>query len=261
MKRKRINPYKLFVGSFIPNWLIVRSEISPGAKLLYARLSQYAGKKGYAFPGQETIAKELGVSKRSITSYLTELIEHELIEKERRGLKKTNRYYFLQHSWMEEPFPSRDANIAHQEWQDPANQDGKDPATPIGKESEEKNKKENKNPSLKLPSLSQREEVLESVSKEESSYKEIRNEAIEWLKSYREGKTVKKFNECIRLLEDIQKRCEISQETLDKVMTLKSVLKKQHSIRVANRAVRTLLSALVAESYATTNIQRMMEES
>ena len=39
------NPYKLFVGSFIPEWLERRKEISPGAKLCYARLLRHADRE------------------------------------------------------------------------------------------------------------------------------------------------------------------------------------------------------------------------
>lgn len=31
---RRINPYKMFVGSFIPNWLLKQREISQGGKLI-----------------------------------------------------------------------------------------------------------------------------------------------------------------------------------------------------------------------------------
>ena len=43
-ERQYINPYKLFQGGFIPNWLMERKseEINPNAKLVYSRLLQYA---------------------------------------------------------------------------------------------------------------------------------------------------------------------------------------------------------------------------
>jgi hypothetical protein len=47
---RRINPFRLFVGSMIPNWLQCRPEVSQGAKLAYARLAQYAGKDGGCLP-------------------------------------------------------------------------------------------------------------------------------------------------------------------------------------------------------------------
>ena len=98
--KKRINPYKLFVGSFIPNWLLCRPELGQGAKLTYARLAQYAGEHGVAWPKRETIAAELGASIRNVDRYISELEKHHLIETKRPGLQQPNQYYFLDHEWM-----------------------------------------------------------------------------------------------------------------------------------------------------------------
>jgi len=92
--RRRINPWRMFVGSMIPNWLQCRREISQGAKLAYARLAQHAGKDGGCFPKQETLAAELGVSERTANEYVRTLVKFRLIEKERPGLGRSNRYYF-----------------------------------------------------------------------------------------------------------------------------------------------------------------------
>jgi hypothetical protein len=109
----RINPYKCFHGSLVPNWLMPRKEISPGAKLCYGRLAQYAGKKAVAYPRQRVLAEELGVSDRQIRSYIRELAYPPLhpdgmrdyaplIEVVQLGLKKANRYFFLDHPWIQE---------------------------------------------------------------------------------------------------------------------------------------------------------------
>ena len=95
-----INPYKLFVGSFVPNWLLRCPDLSPGSKLCYARLCQYAGADAVAWPAQETLAAELGCSEREARRYLKELAKAGLIEVERRGLGKPNRYRFLNHPWI-----------------------------------------------------------------------------------------------------------------------------------------------------------------
>lgn len=100
--KRYINPYNLFVGSFIPNWLLRRGEISPGAKLCYARLAQFAGKDGECFPAQATLASEIGSGERQIRRYLSELEEEELIHSIHVGLNQPNRYRFLWHPWMEE---------------------------------------------------------------------------------------------------------------------------------------------------------------
>jgi hypothetical protein len=100
--RPRINPWRKFVGSMIPNWLQCRNEINQGAKLAYARLAQYAGKDGECFPKQQTLAVELGVSERTANEYIRTLVKFRLIEKERPGLGLSNRYFFLDHPWMHE---------------------------------------------------------------------------------------------------------------------------------------------------------------
>ena len=96
----RINPWMLFTGSFIPNWLLLRTEVSAGAKLTYARLAQYAGKDGKAFPKIPELAAECGTPERTMDRNLAELVELGLIESIRRGMGLPNDYYFLQHAWM-----------------------------------------------------------------------------------------------------------------------------------------------------------------
>jgi predicted transcriptional regulator len=97
---ERINPYNMFVGSFLPNWLLERTEISTLAKVVYARLAQFAGKDGRAFPTIETLANGVGVPKRNVDRALLELKKFKLIEVERRGLNKPNLYFFLSHKWF-----------------------------------------------------------------------------------------------------------------------------------------------------------------
>jgi hypothetical protein len=95
-----IRPYKLFVGAFVPNWLMERTEVSAGAKLCYARLAQHEGREGEARPGQQVLAGELGVGDRMVRNYVQELERVGLVEVEQIGLNKVNRYKFLQHAWM-----------------------------------------------------------------------------------------------------------------------------------------------------------------
>ena len=103
---QRINPWRAFISSTIPNWLQCRPEIRQGAKLAYARLAQHAGKDGECFPKQKTLAAELGVCERTANEYVRILVKNNLIEIERPGLCMSNRYYFLDHPWMHEGQPS-----------------------------------------------------------------------------------------------------------------------------------------------------------
>lgn len=96
-----INPYKLFHGAFIPNWLLRRQELSDGAKLVYARLCQFADTEtGVAWPTLELLADECGTNRRSLIRHLQELGEAKLVESRQRGLQAPNEYRFLAHEWM-----------------------------------------------------------------------------------------------------------------------------------------------------------------
>lgn len=108
---KLFNPYRLFAGSFIPNCLMEYSEISSTAKLVWARLSQYAGEKGYCWPKQETLAKEVGLSTDRVKRVLAELKDAGFIEiKHPKGVDKLNhapnKYYFVYHPIFHPQEPS-----------------------------------------------------------------------------------------------------------------------------------------------------------
>lgn len=103
MSKNFINPKRLWVGSFVPNWLMERPELSPGAKLTYARLSLHVNdESNTAYPKQEILAAELGIkTDRQARRYISELIEHGLIVSVQRGLGRANEYGFLWHEWMD----------------------------------------------------------------------------------------------------------------------------------------------------------------
>jgi hypothetical protein len=94
------NPFGEFYGAMVPNWLMRRKEVSPGAKLCYGKLCQFNGKNGKCFPGRELLAKELGCSPRSVTRYVKELQKWNLLDVIRVGKRCTNRYLFHRHKWM-----------------------------------------------------------------------------------------------------------------------------------------------------------------
>jgi hypothetical protein len=94
------NPYRMFVGMFIPNDLAKNRKLSFGAKMIFGRLCQYAGEKGECFPAMDTLANEVGIQKNQCIKYVKELERMNLIRIERPTGKdklfhKTNRYYFL----------------------------------------------------------------------------------------------------------------------------------------------------------------------
>lgn len=94
------NPYKMFCGSFIPNWLEVRTEISAAAKLCFGRLCRFAGEDGKCFPKVEILAAAIGAKKRMTQRYLRELEKFKLIKVINQGSYLPNSYEFLWHEWI-----------------------------------------------------------------------------------------------------------------------------------------------------------------
>ena len=133
--RRRFNPWCLFVGAMVPNWLLLRPEVSSGAKLCYARLAQHAGKNNRCCPRQGTLAAELAVSPRTANEYLRELRRHGLLEWEQPGLGRANRYFFLDHPWIHEGPALRAASGPDS--QDSSGQDAQTSSAPIDEENQE----------------------------------------------------------------------------------------------------------------------------
>lgn len=91
--------------TWIPNGVLRREGLSPGAKLAYMGLLSYAWQEGSCFPGQARLATDLGIGQRSVIRYLKELETVGLLEVRRRGLGKTNKY-ILPKDDIDEPVPA-----------------------------------------------------------------------------------------------------------------------------------------------------------
>ena len=76
----------------VPNFILTKRELSVGAKLAYAMLLKYAWGDDACFPGQVTLAADMGAAERSVRTYLKELESAGLLEIAQRGLGKTNLY-------------------------------------------------------------------------------------------------------------------------------------------------------------------------
>lgn len=96
----RINPFKLFNGSFVPEWLMTTSVVSSNAKIIYARLCRYAGENGRCYPKLDELADEVGLPLSTMRRALDELVAQRMVETARRGLGLPNDYYFLWHELM-----------------------------------------------------------------------------------------------------------------------------------------------------------------
>lgn len=78
---------------WLDNALIDRTDLNLYEKMLYACLVRHTGKKEYAYPALETLAKELGIKDtRTIVKYTKSLADKGLVVIEKlKG--KSNRYY------------------------------------------------------------------------------------------------------------------------------------------------------------------------
>lgn len=76
----------------VPNVILKSKDLSVGAKLAYAMLLSYAWHNDFCFPGQETLAEDMGAGKRSVVRYIDELEKKGFVSIKRQGLGKVNIY-------------------------------------------------------------------------------------------------------------------------------------------------------------------------
>lgn len=80
----------------VPTRVLHNPKLSMQAKCLYSTLISYAWYNAECFPGQDRLATDLGVTVKTIRTYLVELKKHKLLGWEQRGLNRTNLYKLLQ---------------------------------------------------------------------------------------------------------------------------------------------------------------------
>jgi len=76
----------------VPNVILRSTDLSVGAKLTYSMLLSYAWQNDFCFPGQDTLAADMGSGRRSVVRYIDELEKQDLICIKRQGLGKVNIY-------------------------------------------------------------------------------------------------------------------------------------------------------------------------
>jgi DNA-binding MarR family transcriptional regulator len=81
----------------VPNLLLNTKDLSAVAKLVYAKLLSYAWHNNRVFPGQETMAEDIGSSRSTINRGIQELEARGWLQIQRRGQGKTN-VYVLTHT-------------------------------------------------------------------------------------------------------------------------------------------------------------------
>ena len=87
-------PDPVMVDGFtqVPNFMLRSAELSVGAKITYAMFLSYAWHNDCCFPGQATLAEDIGVSRQSVNGFIRELERAGFVGVKRRGLGKTNLY-------------------------------------------------------------------------------------------------------------------------------------------------------------------------
>jgi DNA-binding transcriptional ArsR family regulator len=77
----------------VPNAILRSAAITPAAKITYAMLLSYAWQNNFCFPGQERLAADIGVSDRSVRTYLKELEAAGLLRIKQQGQGRPNLYF------------------------------------------------------------------------------------------------------------------------------------------------------------------------
>ena|ERR1051326_8008587 len=76
----------------VPNFILKSNTLSAGDKLTMAMILSYAWHNDFCFPGQATLAVDLGIDERSVRRHIKALQAAGLLAIVRRGLGKTNVY-------------------------------------------------------------------------------------------------------------------------------------------------------------------------
>jgi hypothetical protein len=118
-------PYRKFKEYLlIPKALARRKGFSPGAKLVYGILIKFAGKSGDCFPSMKAIADDLGITERWAREHVGELVKGGLLQKQRGGRGRSNRYEFIWRDWLNQP----DRNDPSDQDETPTDVDRNDPS-------------------------------------------------------------------------------------------------------------------------------------
>lgn len=175
---KRFSPYKRFRRvSVIPNTLMSYTGLSHGAKLVWARLAQYAGADGRAYPAVRTLAQEVGLKKRHTQNLLAELKAEGFIESELGP--RANAYFFILHPALVEDGvqgdASQDAELCPSPVQDDAPRDAKTCSTSVQNDAPKETKEENQKEKTTTPNVGCRVSFSD-LSEEKQRYIELKTD-------------------------------------------------------------------------------------
>lgn len=99
------NPFTLFDGALVPNEILRSYDLTPSEKLVFARLMQFAGGKGKAWPSVERIAAEVALSIPQARRCISALESKGLIRRVARS-GRSNQFEFLWHTIYEQQLQS-----------------------------------------------------------------------------------------------------------------------------------------------------------
>ncbi len=113
------NPYKAFIGLFIPEALAGSRIVTPAAKIVYGHLTRRAGDAGMCFPSTSDIALHVGCSERHCVRLIRELEAAKLVRKTTRrhpsGRTTSHSFEFLWHAIFdgqeEQNYPQREDDV------------------------------------------------------------------------------------------------------------------------------------------------------
>ena len=76
----------------VPNFILKNDDLTVGEKITFAMFLSYAWHNAQVFPGQEKLADDIGVARRSVNTFIKGLEKKGFLTIQRRGLGKTNIY-------------------------------------------------------------------------------------------------------------------------------------------------------------------------
>ena len=76
----------------VPNFILKNKKLSVGEKMTFAMFLSYTWHNDSCFPGQEKLADDIGVARRSVNTFVKGLEKKGFLTIQRRGLGKTNIY-------------------------------------------------------------------------------------------------------------------------------------------------------------------------
>ena len=79
-ERRYFNPQDFFVGAFIPNSVLCRPDLSPVAKLCWARLAGYTGAVERECKTLTDLASAIGLSQKDTMEGIKELKSNGLVQ-------------------------------------------------------------------------------------------------------------------------------------------------------------------------------------